>query len=121
MDGNEKRKEEKRKWNRMIRLKIGVSDAILIKIPRMKEKEGMNMAIINKGEALTRQELNEVTGGYIVRKYSGFNMFEVIHDETGEEMGTFNDRESAEEYARWKGMSTRQISWGDVNALREKK
>ncbi|MBQ6391475.1 MAG: hypothetical protein IJH88_07610 [Eggerthellaceae bacterium] len=84
------------------------------------------MAIhVNKGQEdpnitpLSDEELSSVSGG-VVHLYHGTYKFEVIDDETGDVLGTFDydDLEGAQKYAREIGVEDRLVYTSYVFDLR---
>ena len=87
------------------------------------------MGIISKDElkkALSKEELDKVSGGYVFEILDGFDAegplftYEVIDDDTGNVMESFDYLDQAREYARSHGMSGERINWDQLKAIREK-
>ena len=73
------------------------------------------MALFDKSK-LTEEELKEAGGGYIFRPDS---TYEVIDDKTGDVIRGGLTYDQAVSYCKNCGVDTRQLSWNQLEQLRE--
>ena len=76
------------------------------------------MAIMEKGEPLGKDSLDEVAGGYVYCPDRNSNWYEVIDDNTGDVVETKSGKEMAQRRAYELGFSPEVITTSRLNELR---